>query len=1078
MPSTYTPPDVIVTQVRRTNLGNQRPPQLPVVVVGPARQIETRVNAGTYDATVELNVPIPSLTAGAVVDTNSIQILLDATSDNGKPVGLFALNNSEYTVINDANNLPSRLLISGDITLEVSVLSSRNNQAGSTENVDRGSGTPEGIVFSDSAVDFLARGATPSGDSFIVIDSPASMAGVYKIIEMIATGNVVRSVVVEKVNASDYDQPELVKNVVIDGAETPTGSVIRGFDAATHEAALIGGATSNLTTASTALGIGVVGAVDLDGAGTTSFDSTAISAILASSARLYLPGIGSSEQVTFAPVDAGGSPANRSNALWTSAMANVQVGNFLRARYAALIASGTGTISGITYTGGSAGTIVFSTSNFVQAGWTGRTITLSGNGASANNISYEIISVNTGTNSVVVDLTPFNGVFPGGASGTYGTAVVEAQDAMDRDFKVLAVDRVAKSVVVSALGNASVANDIITLPTPSITSFSFLEVVKSRSSAINGAGDFVTFAVDGAPYRYEVDTATPSAIAVVGTLPSFAATVDVLATSTIAADPLTNFGAGSPVIKLSTNGIVSTDFIGKTARVFGNTGNGNNGDYLITDVSVGDNTITVSGTFPTPATEDGSVSIINFIDVPVVYRRGVPFRNSAASYDIIKRLSDGWTADVEVSYQADRKDLPLEGIIELGSRKDVETVIGPIHPDNPLAMGCDMIVRTGLADGIRTFYALATNGPGVGDFTDALGYLETVDVYYVVPLTQNKDIISVYKSHVDTQSQPANKHERVLLASTELTTVNSILATTVGTLATASTLVATADWGVVSPGDVVKILVNPGTAEEAVEVENRITEIDLMTNTVTVLSPWDAALIGTTRSFKVDSFELTKSEQAEDWRDYSASLKDSRVTIIRPDQCEISFTDKTVTPQQDRTVTVGTQYACAAWAGLAAALSPDAPLTNVSIPGIRRLIHSNDYFRPDQLNTIAEGGNNILVQESRNSVPYSRHQLTTDMESLITREFSIVKIVDYAAKYVRNSLKPYIGNKNITPMYLSSLRGTTEAVIRALVKAGVLLQKTELLTLRQDPDSPDQIIIEIALDIPYPANRILVTLYV
>ena len=1084
MPSSYTPPDVIVQQVRRTNTGTLRPPQLPVVVVGLARQIVTRETAGTYDATVETTVPLPGLTPGAVTDVDSINILLDARSDSGKPLGLFQLKSSEFTVVNDAENRPQSLILSGSLILDLSILSSRNNQAGVTSDDDHGSGTPEGIVFSDGSIDFLGRGATPEGDSFVVVDSPASMAGTYRIIEMIASGNVVHSVVVEKVLATDFDQPELVKSTVIDGSVPPTGSTIRGFDAATHEAALINGNVSNLTTAATGLGIGVVGLIDIDGSGTTEFDSSEIETLLTSGdgvPHLQLPGINSSLEVEFAPVDANGDPINRDNALWVATVDRVSPGDWLRVLYSSLPASGVEALVSISYSGPTVGTITFDVS-VVDAGWAGRTLRITDNGNSANNLDYEVLSANAGTNTVIVDLTPYGNTFPGGSSVTPGSAQILAQVEMDRDFKVMTVDAVNKSIIVSALGGAAVSNDIVVMPTLGIDSFRFLSVIKGRADNINGAGDFITFSVDGAPYRYEASSVTPAAITVVGTLPSFSATADVLASADVdSTDPTTDFSSG--VLVFTTPSFVQVGWVGKTLRLQNNAGTGNNGDYLITSVSTGDNSVTVAGTFTTPGTEDGNVDIIDFIDVPVVYRRGISFRNSAASYDLTKRLSDGWTADIEVSYKAIRHDLPLNGLMELSSRQDIQTVIGEISPDNPLALGADMIVRSGLADGVRTFYALATNGESVGDHVDAMSYLETADVYFVVPLTQDEDVIAAYKGHVDTQSQPLNKHERVVLVNTALVTTESILPlagtpSPVGTVATANTIQSDIDWGLVNPGDVVDILVNPGTVDETVEASNRVLSIDLSTNTATFLSDWATALVGQSRSFNIHTYPLTKSEQAENWRDYAKSVNDMRVMIIRPDEVELAYTDNTVSPSVTKIVTVGGQYACAAFAGLAAALNPEAPLTNVPIPGIRRLIHSNDYFRPDQLNTIAEGGNNILIQETRNSIPYSRQQLTTDMTSITTREFSIIKIVDYSAKFVRNSLRPYIGNRNITAQYLTQLRGTTEAIIRALVRGNVLLPKTELLSLKQDLDSPDQIIIEIALDIPYPANRIYVTLFV
>jgi hypothetical protein len=130
------------------------------------------------------------------------------------------------------------------------------------------------------------------------------------------------------------------------------------------------------------------------------------------------------------------------------------------------------------------------------------------------------------------------------------------------------------------------------------------------------------------------------------------------------------------------------------------------------------------------------------------------------------------------------------------------------------------------------------------------------------------------------------------------------------------------------------------------------------------------------------------------------------------------------------------------------------------------------------MNTIAEGGNNLMVQTTRTSLPYSRHQLMTDMTSLVTREFSIIKLVDFSAKYIRNSLRPYIGNHNITQEFLTQLRGITESIIRALVQSNVLLNQTRLLSLYQDKDAPDTVVIEIQLDVPYPCNFIHVILYI
>jgi hypothetical protein len=244
-----------------------------------------------------------------------------------------------------------------------------------------------------------------------------------------------------------------------------------------------------------------------------------------------------------------------------------------------------------------------------------------------------------------------------------------------------------------------------------------------------------------------------------------------------------------------------------------------------------------------------------------------------------------------------------------------------------------------------------------------------------------------------------------------------------------------------------------------------------------MLNAFDALQAGQTYSFRIETYPFNKVQQAEEWRDYAKSLKNEKVTIIRPDQVVISFTDKTGVTPVDREVTVPASYLCAAYAGLRGSLPPQQPLTNVGIPGINQVIHGSDYFTPDQLNTIAEGGNNVIIQTNSSSTPYSREQLTTNMDSLQQSQESIVILKDFSAKYFRNTLRPFIGNHNVTSEYLVQLRGISEGVIRSLVAAQVLLQGTTLDSLMQDPDMLTAVIIEVSMKVPYPCNKIKVKLY-
>ena len=467
--------------------------------------------------------------------------------------------------------------------------------------------------------------------------------------------------------------------------------------------------------------------------------------------------------------------------------------------------------------------------------------------------------------------------------------------------------------------------------------------------------------------------------------------------------------------------------------------------------------------------------------------RGIPFRNSDADYDLRRRASTGFTGQVLVSYQAQRTDLSLEGLIDIGDQQDIEDRLGLIHPDNPLALMADMVTRSGLTSGNRVFFALATDGPTLSDFQAALDTLETEEVYFVVPATQDRAIIDAFWSHVESQSLPENKHERVLIASTPIK-VQDLVAPAADNdpIPTGDIGAGTPDVLELTPGSATLALIKPGMlvsvlasadVNAAVVDTQRVKDVNSSTGDVTMLDVFDADATGNGVYFKVETFPRTKQQQAEYWRDEAASFNSERVSLLRPGEVQITYTDKTGSRPRDLDVRVPTHYAAAAFAGLCSSLPPQNPLTNVPLPGINRLFQSNNYFTPDQLDTIAEGGSNILIQSTRNAAVTSRHQLTTNMASLEERELSIRKAIDYAAKFFRGSFRPYIGNHNITRELLTQLRGIAESIIRGLVDERVMLDGSRLERLYQDPDQLDSVIVEVSLQVPYPINRIIVKLF-
>lgn len=902
MTSPYTPPDVIVEQRRRTNRTQRQAPMLVPVVVGPARQIIVRETAGAYDVGDYLEAPFPSLAPGAIIDPESVEVLLRARSDSGRPLGIFQLErDSEYQLLPPGADRYTAFRVAHDLSLEYSVLSARNNDLdlGAT---DTGQGEADGIFFSDAEIDFLGQGVSADGSYYLLIDEPIAKAGRYEIKELIPSGSRVHQIIVEKVN--EQGVPELQQNFSIDEThfediDTGASRFIYGFPTNHVYGTVDGGDHTSVTTdASADTGVGI------DSIRTTivgdDLDDLFVDPI-------NIPSAGSSDTVIFAPTT--GTPGEGAETeAWIALLNTVSIGDWLRFELDSPVIIHDYRIEDINYQDGS---VTLKHPDFTGTGY-----------------------------------TPIN--------------------------------------------NAA------------ITALHAIRVVRGRDDVpgANTAGDFIRTSVSGVPVNLEVLSARPGRIEISQTLPTL-------------------------------DGVVTSDLV-------------------------------------------------------VQYQRGVPMRGGNAMYDLTHRISSNFGGEVIVSYQSQRVDLSLDGLIDIGDQNDIEMKLGLIHPDNPLALGADMISRSGLTDGTRVFYALATDDDTLVSYQAALDVLQTEEVYYVVPLTQDKAVLSLFQSHVEIQSQPRNKHERILLASTELATVDPVLPPTLelpmsqGTVSEANLnrFLISQGLGVVNPGDVLMLMSGPSQADASILHTRRIQTVNAVAGFVETLEPFPASAGDETFYFRIETFPRTKGQQAEEWRDYAQSLRSSRVTLIRPDTCEITYTDKTLPIVRDVQVEVPMYYGCASFAGLCASMPPQQPMTNVQVPGINRLSHSNFYFTPNQLNTIAEGGNNILVQTARNSAPFSRHQLTTDMTSLITRELSIIKLVDFAAKFFRNSLRPYIGNHNITAEYLTQLRGISEAILRGLIEGGVVLEASGLEALYQDQDEPDSVIIEIFLDVPYPANRIKVILFI
>lgn len=462
-------------------------------------------------------------------------------------------------------------------------------------------------------------------------------------------------------------------------------------------------------------------------------------------------------------------------------------------------------------------------------------------------------------------------------------------------------------------------------------------------------------------------------------------------------------------------------------------------------------------------------------------------------------------APVYVMYSAVRKDASAAaenpGLLRFDDTTQLEDALSPVTAENPLALGI--------------FFALL-NAPGsqvsalgvdeVSDsapygtleaFTRAAEYLESFEVYAIAPLTHDKTVAEVFKTHVDFMSEPDQKGERICLWNPEMPTraLDTLVASGTEGDALTTTSFATkvaALPALVQNAGVVPVGTIPATEGLFLELEGKNYSISGISGaTVTIRTSFSSGenddgfyetsamtlpIIGEAFAVKIRGAELLtlagtmdKNAVAETMAALGQAYSDRRFWMTFPDQCKA-----TISGQEQ--ILEGF-YMNAAIVGMIGQQPPQQSFTNFPMSGFTGVLRSNSFFSESQLNVMAAGGVYIIIQDSQGAPLMSRMALTTNMTSIETRTDSITKVVDFCAKFLRRSLRTYIGRFNITQGFLDSLGSVVQGLLSFLVETGVLIG-ANLNNIIQDESAPDTVLIDVRLDVPYPCNYIRLTLII
>lgn len=420
------------------------------------------------------------------------------------------------------------------------------------------------------------------------------------------------------------------------------------------------------------------------------------------------------------------------------------------------------------------------------------------------------------------------------------------------------------------------------------------------------------------------------------------------------------------------------------------------------------------------------------------------------------------SADIHIAYSALRTDLKST-ILDFASLADIKGALGDVTDANPLGLACVLA----LANTRTSIKAIAVGSNDLAGYVDAMGVSEAIRLYAIVPLTQDQSILSSFATSVQQWSTPANASWRTLLANTKIPdeiTVglysasfqninggNNTINDTTNVLDSSNSTFITDG---VTPGDIVNVTLNG--------VVDRYTVQQVITNTQLLIDGTHANESGF--SFYV-SRPLSKLQKAAYIASVSGTFKSNRVIHIQPDTVGINI---------NGTIKyLPGYYLCAAVGGLTAGLPVQQGFTNIGVAGIADLKFSNFYFTKSQLSTISAAGTFLYVQEAAGTIPYCRHQLTTDLSDLNYREYSLVKNWDFLAYSYYDTVKSFIGTWNITADTLDVIKHSINAqseLLKAkkLPKIGAPLQDASITSLGQNALNKDTVdcVMKIAMNDP------------
>lgn len=516
----------------------------------------------------------------------------------------------------------------------------------------------------------------------------------------------------------------------------------------------------------------------------------------------------------------------------------------------------------------------------------------------------------------------------------------------------------------------------------------------------------------------------------------------------------------------------------------------------IQEVSSDGKTLTLKRNLPSP---DGGATVTAVVKRPtkedaIIESQFITANEDAVTIKKDVKVSTAVTdtaaqvvsATVYLSYRALRRDIAND-FLTITSQSNAEAKIGSVNINNPMSVAASLIASA-VSD--MSYRILPIETDDANGYRQALDILSTnEDIYVIVPLTNDKDVVSAYASHCTTLSEPEKSKWRIMYASQEMPSTKVMVEINDGQLVDGSTddecyIKDTANGMFVTNNARVTDFVDIYNASNSYQYSLQIIEV-LNESVVTCSTKkWMRTSEGYSEledKVTVDSEEAVKYEVvrvldtqgvADAISGIADSFKNKRLRLVYPDTIMLNINSVSEM--------VPSYYLCVTLGAMRAGYPPHQGFSTIGLSGISRVLRANNMFSDDQLADMAGNGVFWVVQDTPEELPYVLYQTTTDNTQLETAEDSCVAVVDYASRYLKINLKNVLGRYNVNTISVNYVKTVINSVLDDMTSTsyqyiGPILTGAELLSVETEGD---KIKPTVHIEIPYPVNGVDVTLQV